>query len=105
MEFTHNTLFGLKPPITAPNQADEPAMPEWFGLRARFAAAHAIRCEMQRLAAAAQPRTGGFGKWAANPPGETFTVVNPVSSADGKDAAGNDLCIAGDAHASDRGMQ
>jgi hypothetical protein len=105
MEFTHNTLFGQKPRIAAPNQADEPVVPEWFALRSRFAAAHAVRCEMQRLAATAPLRNGGFGKWVSNPPGELFTAVNPVSSADGKDAAGNDLRIAGDAHASDRGMQ
>ena len=105
MEFSQNIFSGRNPRNTEANQGSALLAPDWHGLQARFAAAHAMRRELQRAEAARPRRSGGFANWVAQHAGESFTSVNPNNSADGKDAASITTGTAGEAQSGDRGKK
>ena len=105
MELTNHALFGRNRPIIEANRDLAPQAPAWADLQARFAAAHAARRELLRMAAAGPVRSGGFEHWIANAADASFTAVNPVGSADGKCPGDMIVSTDGEVHAGDRGKQ
>lgn len=105
MELTNHSLFGGKGAIALPNPQPTALVPEWASLKARFAAAHAVRRELLGMAAAGPARIGGFERWAAGAPDGRFTHVNPVGLADGKCDAGMSGAMDNSTHTGDRGNQ
>jgi hypothetical protein len=103
MELTNHSLFGGKGVIALPNPQPIAQVPEWASLQARFAAAHAARRELLRMAAEGPARSGGFERWVAGAPERRFTDVNPVGLADGKRDAAMTGSMDSTTHTGDRG--
>ena len=99
--------FVKEPPAGAYGEAPEGAETrgfDWAGLRARFAAAHAVRRELSRESGL-PARSGSFAQRSALPlaVGNSYPDVNRTGLADGKDQAGMSQAIAGEHHAGGRG--
>lgn len=95
LTFDHSALRDLAGSSSA--HVDAQATPDWFGIKARFLAAHALRREIALQGSAFAPG-GSFtsesaGVLAARR--ENSTAVNPNASGNGKPLYANAANIAG----------
>jgi hypothetical protein len=108
MEFANDLIGALRNRLGEARSPGEAVHPEWFGLRMRYAAAHAARRELLRNAQALHAaRAGSFGRSAAAAllaGHDAVPGVNPNALVDGKHPAGNEGAVAGAPTDGDRGQ-
>ena len=107
MEFGNDLIGALRDRLGGAHGPGQPGHPEWFGLRTRYAAAHAARRELLRALSLHPVPAGSFNRNAAATllaGYDAAQAVNPNTLVDGKYPAGNEGSVAGAPTVGDRGQ-
>lgn len=96
MEFATDLMTSLRNRIGGGDDVSVPGAIDWHSLQIRFAAAHAARRELARIASIPAPHSGGFGEWAGRqaPQNHASRNINPIDLAVRKGPAGMDGVVA-----------
>ena len=102
MDLSQNPILG---PALGLGEANQRLAPDWRGLQARFAAAHAARRELLGIPVAGGAAGGGFTLWRTERNETSYPVVNQTHRANGKADSFTIPAIAGPPRTGDRGTK